>query len=104
MSRNLHHRITCQKIVLTEDGSGGYVETFQDIAEVWADITEKPTTVDTEARQHKMRNSLEIKIRYQDAALACRQIILNSRKFRVQSFSSPGEKRRFIIFTVVEDQ
>lgn len=103
MRRNLHHRVLCQKIILAEDGSGGSSESFSDIAEVWAEISQNKARPETSARQQNIVKTVEFRVRYQDSLLACRHIIHGTQKFRVQSFSSPGQRNRTLIFTAIEE-
>jgi SPP1 family predicted phage head-tail adaptor len=35
----LRHRVTVQALTLVEDGSGGHVEDYRDVREVWANVT-----------------------------------------------------------------
>lgn len=103
MRRNLHHRVLCQKTILTEDGSGGYAESFSDIAEVWAEISQNKARPETSARQQNIVKTVEFSVRYQDSLLACRRIVHGTQKFRVQSFSNPDERKRVLIFSVIEE-
>lgn len=98
----MHHKITCQKQILTPTAAGESQETLQDIAVVWAEIMPKSGDVRTAARQSHLAPTFLVRTRYQDILLATRHILWQGRRYRVVSLLTPHQAKRIIEMQVIE--
>lgn len=92
----LKDRITIQNYVRTPDGYGGYDETWQDIATVWANIKPLRGREFFQAQQIQSEITHKITIRYRnDIDKTCR-VKYNSKTFDIKSIIDIDNKHRFL--------
>lgn len=103
MTRNMHHKITCRKQVLTPTSAGEHQVDFVDIATVWAEVTAKSGDLEIAARQSHRAASYVMRLRYQAELLASRSILWQGVVYRVVSLLNPDNRKRILELRVVED-
>ncbi len=103
MTRNMHHKITCQAQVLTPFSAGEQQESWQDIAVVWAEIIVKSADLTTSARQSHIAAIYRVRVRYQDKLLTTRNILWREQAYRVTRLLNSDNHKRILEFEMVED-
>lgn len=103
MTRSLHHKITCQKQILTSVLAGEFQESSQDIAMVWAEVIVKSSDIKNAARQRYLSPLYLVRIRYDDRLLATRNILWQGKNYRVLSMLNPDNRKQILEFHMVED-
>ncbi|MBL4801739.1 MAG: phage head closure protein [Emcibacter sp.] len=103
ITRTMHQKITCRIQVLTSSTAGEQVESWQDIASIWADVVAKSGDMISSSRQSRLVTSYRIRVRYQDKLLATRNILWQGKPLRVVSLLNPDNQKRILEFKVVED-
>jgi len=100
----LRHRIVIENLVLVDDNQGGFSETWQVFATVWAKI--KPALKDERfyANKIEFQSIQEITIRHLDGLLDTMRIIFNGRIFQIKSSENLQEQEFYILLRCVENQ
>lgn len=92
----LKDRVTIQNYVRTPDGYGGYTETWQDIATVWANIKPLRGREFFQAQQIQSEVTHKITIRYRnDIDETCR-VKYNGQIFDIKSIIDIDNRHRFL--------
>lgn len=102
MSRHMHHKIICQKSVLTPSAAGQHRESWQDIASVWAAVAVLSRDRNRDAGQDHLVGRYRLRTRYQADLLATRHIIWQGVGYRVEGMIRPDARNRVLEFTVRE--
>ncbi len=103
----LRHRLTLQEEIRTMDGAGGYIGVWQDVADLWAEISPISTRViygneKLFAGQIQSSLSHKITIRYRSNISTAMRFIFQGRAFNIRSISSVHEKKDIIELLVEE--
>lgn len=98
----LRHRLTLQAEVQTNDGAGGYSKSWQNIADIWAEII--PVTAVSSriisasgketpfAGQPQAEMSHKILIRYRDDVTPAMRFLFDNRIFNIRHVANVEEK------------
>ncbi|MEZ5810878.1 MAG: phage head closure protein [Rhizobiaceae bacterium] len=99
----LRHELSLQAAVATGDGTGGYAESWVEIATVFARLV--PVAVDSlfRADQRLERVTHEITIRHRDDVASGMRFERQGRTFLILTVSDPDETGRYLICTTRED-
>lgn len=104
----LRHRLTLQEEVQTPDGFGGYARTWQDVADVWAEIISLAGTIKSAGREILFAGQLQaevshrILLRYRDDVAAGMRLVFENRAFNIQSVVNTDEKNETLELLVQE--
>jgi len=110
-SSRLRHRLTLQQEIETPDGAGGYSRSWQNIADLWAEIVplvgagssargsgkEAPF-----AGQLQADISHRILLRYRDGITADMRLLYENRAFNIRSVANLNEDRDTLQLLVQE--
>jgi len=102
-TRAMHQKITCRAQVLTSTTAGEQQESWQNIAEVWAEVTANSGKLTTSARQSHIATTYKVRVRYQEVLLTTRNILWQERAYRVASLLNPDNRKRILELVMVED-
>jgi SPP1 family predicted phage head-tail adaptor len=104
----MNEKITIQRFTRSSDGAGGFVQAYQDVATVFADITP------TKATEGQINNAsisfvaYKMIVRYSsntEAIDTSMRIVYNGDNYRIQSVLNMDEADRFLeIMTTRDDQ
>lgn len=103
MTGNMHHKIICRAQALDPTTAGEQQESWQDIAEVWAEIKPKSADATLSARQNHIKTTYGVRVRYQDKLRATRNILWQGQAYRVTSLLNPDNRKRILEFEMVGD-
>lgn len=98
----LRQRVQIERSIITDDGAGGGVRSWQPLAAVWARI--EPVTMARSNADGQTAQIITHRIimRWRnDVDAACR-ITLNARTFQIHAIADADERRRFLIAQVEE--
>lgn len=96
MIGKLRHRVTLQELVKTDDGYGGIVETWQDVATVWAAIKPLRGNERYTAQQVQSELSHKITIRYQAGIKPQMKLLYKGRTFEIESVIDIEERHQWL--------
>lgn len=103
MTRNMHHKIICQKQIFTTSGAE-QAQSFEDIATVWAEVIAKSGNLESAARQKFVGPAYVMRMRYQNILLATRKILWQGKTYRVVGLLNPDNRKRILEIELQEDQ
>ena len=92
----LRHKITIQELQRVPDGYGGYTETWNDIAVVWAKIQPLRGNERYQAQQVSSALSHKIILRYLDGVKPQMRVLCGSRIFHVVSVINVEERNEML--------
>ena len=99
-SARLIHRLTLQSPQLSDNGSGGYDRTWQNVATVWAEIVPlRSNNVRQELYEHgqiQSRVSHEITMRYRADVRADMRMVYDGRFFNIRHVVNEGERGQYL--------
>ena len=109
-SSRLRHRLTLQQEVQTPDGAGGYVRTWEDMAELWAEIISLTGDItrrgigneSTVAGQLQSEKSHRILLRYRAGVTAGMRMRFETRAFNIVYVSNRDEANEVLELLVNE--
>ncbi len=103
----LRHRLTLQQEIQTADGAGGYTRTWQDIADLWAEIN--PANAKSlygrerlYAGQLQSEISHKVTIRYRSGITTAMRLLFGNRAFNIRAISNIQESNETIELLVEE--
>jgi len=98
----LKHRLTLQQEIRTPDDVGGYVRSWKDIADLWAEIM--PVMGNERIVGNKIQSEITHKIllRYRDGISSDMRLIFEKRAFNIRSVINVSEDRDVIELLVIE--
>lgn len=103
----LRTRLTLQQPVLNPDGGGGAVRTWQDVAEVWAEVLPlESLSAQSEVLQGdalRARVTHRVTIRYRDGVGAGMRFLLNGRALDILTVRRPEEQRKMLEIIASEE-
>lgn len=102
MVAQLHSRAIFQRRVIITDSAGNQTESYQDMAEVWADLKSRSANRRATAGQEHLAVTHRIIVRYRENLKTARRILIGDRVFSIDTVLDPGEKRRILHFSVTE--
>lgn len=104
-SSRLRHRVTLQQEVTTDDTQGGYTRSWEDVAELWAEISPiNPGSASVSAsssEQYKFGgietvHTYRIFLRYRSNVDASMRIVFGSRIFNIRSVINNDERNELL--------
>jgi len=93
-SGELRHRVTIQAKSITQNGFGEPVETWSDVATVWASVQPLAGREYFQAQQIKADITLRIRMRYRSGIQPAMRLLFESRVFEIQAVIDPDERHR----------
>lgn len=92
-SSKLKHRLTLQQEVRTDDGQGGYTRGWQDVADLWAEITPLQGSRNEMLTAGQLQASmlLRVLLRYRAGVAADMRLAFGSRILNIRSVINIGE-------------
>lgn len=81
----LRHRVTLQQPIEVSDGAGGYTLTWQDVAELWAQIEPLRGTEELQALQIKSEVVYRFTLRYREDITAEKRFTFSGKIFNIRS-------------------
>lgn len=99
---NLRQRVSIERPVRTSDGGGGAQESWELVAEVWAQIRPLSGSERVEADGLAGKVSHETIIRYRDDVEPEQRLAFDSRLFDIRAVLDVDERRRFLRCLVEE--
>lgn len=99
----MHQKITCRSQVMTSTTAGEQLESWQDIATVWAEIRSQSGDLTTSARQSHISTIYKVRLRYQDKLLSTRNILWQGQAYRVSSLLDQDNRKRVLEFDMVKE-
>ncbi len=92
----LRHRVIIQQLVNTDDGAGGSIETWQDIATVWAAIEPLRDNERYTAQQVQSTLSHKVTIRYHEGVKPQMRLAYKGRIFDIVSAIDIEERHQWL--------
>jgi len=102
MIGDLNKRIEIQAATKASDLMGGFTETWNTIATVWAAIWPLSATETVQSMQTGMTISHRIRIRYRSTFLPFWRLKFGNRYFNIVSILNPNEKNEYLDLMVKE--
>ena len=93
----LRHRVILQEYISSKDSFGAEVETWSDIATVWASIEPLSGREYFAAQQINAEVSAKITIRYRASVKPTMRVLFEGRIFEILSVINTEEKKRELI-------
>ncbi len=90
-SSRLRHRLTLQQETRTTDQAGGYTRGWQNVADLWAEITPLSGKEKLFAGQLQSEITHKIIVRYRSGVTAGMRFIYESRAFNIRYVSNVSE-------------
>lgn len=103
MVSRLRHRLSLQQEVQTADGAGGYIRTWQTLADLWAEfqaVTGKEILI---AGKLQSEVSHKITIRYRTGVTAGMRLVYDSRIFDIKAVVNKQENDEVLELWVSEN-
>lgn len=108
----LRHKLTLQQEAATPDGSGGYVKTWQNIADLWAElipITNASSKLSNSAGKETLAAgqvqselSHKLLLRYRSDITAAMRLVFEERIFNIRFVANVNEEDRVLELLVQE--
>lgn len=98
----LQQRVTLQREIQTEDGTGGYIRSWQDVADLWAEIIPITGKEKWIAMQIQSSVTHRMLIRYRADIDASQRLVLNQRIFHIRSIANAGANNDILELLVEE--
>lgn len=96
------HRITLQQASREPDGMGGFMESWQDIATVWAEVQPLMGKAYMVAKQTQSALSHRVRIRYRDGVTPDMRVQFGTRHFIIDAVLCPDERKHELHLMCVE--
>jgi SPP1 family predicted phage head-tail adaptor len=98
----LRHRLALQQEIQIADGAGGYVRSWQNIADLWAEINPISGRERLFAGQIQTEISHNVVIRYRAGIVAGMRLLYDSRIFNIRAILNVNENDEIIKLLVDE--
>lgn len=95
-SSRLRQRLTLQQEVRTLDDGGGYVRSWQNIADLWAEIVPVTGRETLSYGQIIGEVTHRITLRYRDGITAANRLVFESRIFNIRSVFNVREENELV--------
>jgi SPP1 family predicted phage head-tail adaptor len=92
----LRHRLTLERLVQTTDGAGGFQESWDVEATVWARLRPLSGGEGVDAGRLAGRHGYEITIRYRPGVDLSMRFRMGARVFEIVSMKNLGERGRWL--------
>ncbi len=106
-STRLRHRLTLQQEVQTADGAGGYIRSWQNITDLWAEISQVSgrSIYGSEKLQYgKIQSGIthKITIRYRSGISTAMRLLFENRAFNIRAVTNIRENDEILELLVEE--
>jgi SPP1 family predicted phage head-tail adaptor len=101
-SSRLRHRLTLQAEVMTPDGAGGYVRTWNDVANIWAEIIPFSGRERFFSGKIQAETTHRILLRYRSDITAAHRLMFENRIFNIRAIMNAREQRDVLELLVEE--
>jgi SPP1 family predicted phage head-tail adaptor len=98
----MNRRVTIQAITQTTDGQGGFTESWDDVASVWASIDPMSDYEKFQAQQLQTNTTHKLKMRYYPGLTTKHRLLFGDRIFNIKGITNPGEENRFLDLRCIE--
>lgn len=98
----MRHKLTIQTLSKVSDDQGGFTETWQDGADLWASIEPLKGYEKFQAQQMQVPVSHRITMRYRTDVTAASRLKHDGRVFWVKEVINRNEDNRFLIIKAIE--
>jgi len=92
----LRHRVTIQELVRADDGYGGIIETWQDVATVWAAVEPLRGSERYRAQQVQAELSHKVTMRYRAGVKPQMRLLHNGRVLNIEAVIDAEERHRWL--------
>ena len=99
----MRHRLTFEKPVPAADGAGGSTITWNEVAEVWGEITPLRPAERQVGEGIVDTTSHKITIRFRSNVAAGDRFLLGQRVFAIKGVTDPGEDQRYLVCLADEE-
>ena len=101
---DLRHRIAFQTLSRATDGQGGFVETWSDLATVWAFVKPVSSKERLFGQRLQYQRSHEVVIRWRNDITQEMRFLFDSRIFQIKGVRAPDERKFFLMIDAEENQ
>ncbi|MDE3061211.1 MAG: phage head closure protein [Pseudomonadota bacterium] len=107
----LRHKLTLQQETQTADGAGGYMRTWTNVADLWAEILSVSGGASSGSRggkeilfagQLQSQVTHKILLRYRDGVIPGMRLVFENRAFNIVYLADTGENRDALELLVIE--
>lgn len=98
----LKKRITLETVTLSQDDSGGEIQTWSTFASVWASLDPKFVKEVSFAQRIEPRTDHEIIFRYQAGVTAKMRVKYGTRYFEIKAIVNPEEANQWLSLLTTE--
>lgn len=99
---DMRDRVTIQSVAEVADANGGLVETWSDVATVWAAVETTNAREAWRLQQLGMRADHMITIRYRDDVTNRNRVILDGRPMLVRGVRDPDRRKAWLVINAEE--
>lgn len=92
----LRHRVTIQQLVKADDGYGGIVETWQDVATVWATVEPLRGSERYRAQQVQSELTHKVTMRYRPGVKPQMRLLYGDRVLEIEAVIDVEERHRWL--------
>lgn len=104
MIGTLNQRLTLQRKLQIADEAGGFAESWETVATVWASVRTTDAREGVQADQIVAERSLAVRIRHRSDVTAAWQGLLAGRVLAIVSVSDPDGRRRWLDLACIEER
>ena len=107
-SSRLRHKLTLQEEVQNSDGAGGTIKSWQDVADLWAEIIPINTLSGAASKkllfggQIQSEISHKVMVRYREGITPAMRLVFDSRIFSIRYVANIEERRESLELFVQE--
>lgn len=102
LASRLNRRVVIQQVALTADNAGGYTQSWNQFAEVWADVMPKRANENVEHEKLQARRNVVFVMRYLDGVIEGMRLNYDERIFNIVGILNPYEENVLLEITAEE--
>ncbi len=102
LASRLNHRVSIEQVVLTADSAGGYTQSWNEFAEVWADIMPKRVNENLIGEKIDPSRKIVFVTRFLDGVTESMRINYEDRIFHIVGILNPYEENVLLEITAEE--
>ncbi len=102
MIGTFRHKVSIQQALRSYDGGGGASETWQTIADVWANICPLSGRKAVKAQKLEGTISHQVTLRWRDDVTPDMRLLYGARELEIDSVRDTGERNRRLVCMCVE--
>jgi SPP1 family predicted phage head-tail adaptor len=100
----LRHRVTIEQKTAAPDGGGGFAESWNALATVWAAIETLEGAEILRAEQIMGETRFRLRIRYRGDVTAAMRVQFGSRVLGIEAVADADGRGRYLVLSCVEDR